>query len=103
LVYPYKPLPYYGDTSSFIKTLEGLDFKAGLRELNHFVKERDELVPPLISNYMQLSRTMKTFGTAMNSDFGDVEETGILVSIGDIYEEKRERYMKPYLEEKASR
>jgi hypothetical protein len=36
---------------------------------------------------------MKTFGTAMNSDFGNVEETGILVTINDIYEEKKDRHM----------
>ena len=42
---------------------------------------------------MNLSPSMKTFGTAMNSDFGNVEETGILVTINDIYEEKKDRHM----------
>jgi hypothetical protein len=36
---------------------------------------------------------MKTFGTAVNPEFGNVEETGILVTIDDIYEEKKERYL----------
>ncbi len=100
LVLPIKPLPIYNDMSAFIDSLNGLEFKEGLRVLNSYVKERDELIPPLINNYMQLSATMKMFGTAMNNDFGAVEESAILVTINDIYPEKHERYVIPYLEEK---
>ena len=42
---------------------------------------------------MQLSPTMKSFGTAGNPDFGDVEETGILININDIYLSKKERHL----------
>jgi hypothetical protein len=45
---------------------------------------------------MQLSSTMKTFGTAMNQEFGGVEETGILVRISDIYESKKDRHINTY-------
>lgn len=41
---------------------------------------------------MNLSPTMRVFDTVSNPDFGGVEETGILVTIPDIYPEKRERY-----------
>ena len=43
--------------------------------------------------YMNLSPTMRTFDTAVNADFGDVEETAILVTIADIYLEKKERHL----------
>ena len=59
----------------------------------NFAKQRGESVPPLINNYMQLSSTMKSFGTAANPDFGDVEETGILITIADIFESKKERHL----------
>jgi hypothetical protein len=36
---------------------------------------------------------MKTFGTAVNPEFGNVEETAILVTIADIYTDKKERHM----------
>jgi len=39
------------------------------------------------------SEERETFGTAINSDFGNVEETGIMVTISDIYPEKKERHM----------
>ena len=42
---------------------------------------------------MSLSSTMKTFGTALNDHFGNVEETGILVTLDDIYGKKKERYL----------
>ncbi len=92
LVKPVQPLPYEED-SEFISALEGSDFKDGLRLLTKYCKERKEMVPPLIKNYMQLSPSMKTFGTFMNKDFGKVEETGILVTIEDIYPDKKERYL----------
>ena len=49
---------------------------------------------------MNLSPTMKVFGTAINDEFGDVEETGILITINDIYPEKRQRHIESYIEQK---
>lgn len=102
LVWPIEPLPLHTDVTEFLSTIEGLPFREGLRILGNYVKDRGELIPPLINNYMQLSPTMKTFGTAMNNDFGAVEETGILVTIADIFEDKHDRYVTPYLESKGS-
>ncbi|MFT4602220.1 MAG: hypothetical protein ACI857_002406 [Arenicella sp.] len=76
-----------------VDLVKGLDFKEGLKVLQKYCRERDENVPPLVNNYMQLSPTMKTFGTAENQDFGGVEETGILISLADIYDFKKERHL----------
>ncbi len=93
LVTPIHPLKQGYDEVYFKSLLEGKDFKEGYKILNSFLKERGEFVPPLINIYMNLSPTMKTFGTAVNDDFGDVEETAILVALDDIYQEKKDRYM----------
>lgn len=93
LITPHHPLIQDYDKMSYDKMIEGLDFKEGFKVLNAFAKERGEFVPPLVNIYMNLSPTMKTFGTAINPDFGNVEETGILVSFEDIYQEKKDRYM----------
>lgn len=69
-------------------------FKKGTRALNKMVSEHGESIPPLIKQYMSLSPAMKTFGTFINKDFGNVEETGILIPVDEIYEEKRTRYIK---------
>ncbi len=85
------------DISDFKASIEGMDYKEAHKTLNGFVRERRENIPPLINSYMSLSPTMKTFGTAMNPDFGDVEETMILVRIADIYEEKKARHVDTYV------
>ena len=95
LVLPIHPIEDF--TNKEIKeTIKDLDFKEGLRELSKYVRERGENIPPLINQYMQLTSTMKTFGTAINPDFGGVEETGILVRISDIYESKKARHIDTY-------
>jgi len=70
-----------------------LPYKESYRILNAYVRDKGEVIPPLVNIYMNLSSTMKTFGTAVNPDFGNVEETGILVTINDIFPEKKERHM----------
>lgn len=93
LMQPYHALEQNYDKAFVESQLRELDFKDGFKVLNSFVRERGENVPPLVNIYMHLSPTMKTFGTAVNEDFGDVEETGILVTIPDIYEDKKERHI----------
>ena len=56
-------------------------------------------IPPLVNAYMNLSPTMKLFGTAINYGFGDVEETGILIAVDEILEEKRIRHINSFIEE----
>ena len=92
LLTPHHPLDF-GPKESFFSEIKDLEFKEGFKVLNTYLRERSEFVPPLINIYMNLSPSMKTFGTALNNDFGKVEETGILVNIEDIYLEKKERHM----------
>lgn len=40
---------------------------------------------------------MRTFGTAINHHFGEVEETGIMVTISDIYDNKKDRHIQSYI------
>ena len=95
LVTPIHPIYTTVETHEIVEQLKGLDFKEGFKILQKYCRERNENVPPLISNYMQLSPTMKSFGTAKNLDFGGVEETGILITLEDIYLDKKERHLKP--------
>jgi hypothetical protein len=93
LMKPINPLVQNYDKNTFNSALENLDFKEGFKVLNSFVREKGENIPPLMNIYMNLSPTMLTFGTAVNHDFGDVEETAILVTIADIYLDKKERHI----------
>lgn len=75
---------------------KGLSFEDGFKILQKLLKERGEWIPPLINIYMNLSSTMMSFGTAFNPDFGGVEETGLMVTIGDIHESVIERHCSGY-------
>lgn len=96
LLRPKQPLPITTDVNYLESLFKGLDYKEGYKVLKHEVGELNEHIPPLVNTYMNLSPTMKSFGTALNSTFGEVEETGILVTIADIYESKKERHLKTY-------
>ncbi len=93
LVKPHKPLHVKTPAEELDKEFEGKSFEESYKHLSHRVRERKENIPPLFNSYMGLSPTMKTFGTAFNEGFGGVEETGILITIGDIYEAKARRHI----------
>ena len=63
----------------------GATYMENYRILIQKIRKFNENIPPLINAYMNLSPTMRVFDTVSNPDFGDVEETGILVTIRDIY------------------
>ena len=75
------------------------DFKSDYRILNTGVRRLGFNIPPLVNAYMGLSPTMRVFGTAVNHEFGDVEETGILIAVNEILEEKRMRHIDTFATE----
>lgn len=75
---------------------EGTTFEDGYKVLHKLLKDRGEWIPPLINIYMNLSSSMMTFGTAHNPEFGDVEETGLLVTIKDIHQNVIDRHCTGY-------
>lgn len=93
LMQPFQPLVQNYDKAYVESQLDGLDFKDGFKVLNGHVRDKGEFIPPLVNIYMNLSPTMRTFGTAVNPDFGNVEETGILVTIADIFSDKKDRHI----------
>jgi hypothetical protein len=86
-------LGYETDLPKAGNPFKDLEYKEGYKLLNGTIRTYGENIPPLINTYMNLSPTMMTFGTAMNDEFGEVEETGILITLADIYETKKHRHM----------
>ena len=93
LVYPLEPLKYHHNEKDLEKYFLGHNYDENKKILSKAVRERGENVPPLINSYMSLSRTMKCFGTSINKNFGNVEETGILITVDDIYDSKKRRHL----------
>jgi hypothetical protein len=100
LVYPKKPVEFDYDPEEMKKVFTGNNYKEDYKILVQTVRQYGENVPPLINAYMNLSPSMKTFGTAVNEKFGEVLETGIIVTIDDIYEVKRDRHIETYVKDK---
>ena len=99
LIIPMKPLKIETPEAELEKVFNEDDFKKDYRILNGEVRKLGYNIPPLVNAYMSLSPTMKLFGTAINYGFGDVEETGILIAVDEILEEKRIRHIDSYIRE----
>ena len=99
LIIPIKPLKIETPEEELAKIFCEDDFKADYRILNHEIRKLGYNIPPLVNAYMNLSPTMKLFGTDINYGFGDVEETGILIAVDEIFEEKRIRHIESFVKE----
>ena len=99
LIVPIKPLVIETPEEELAQLFEQDTFRDDYRILNREIRNLGYNIPPLVNAYMSLSPTMKLFGTAINYGFGDVEETGILIAVDEILEEKRVRHIDSYVKE----
>jgi hypothetical protein len=97
LITPMKPLELETDLSMLQDLFCCDSFKDDYRILNTEVRKLGYNIPPLVNAYMGLSPTMRMFGTAINYGFGDVEETGILIAVDEILEQKRLRHIESFV------
>jgi hypothetical protein len=96
LLVPKKPLQLKYDINYMDSLFTGNTYEENFKILVHLVRAQNETIPPLVNAYMSLSKTMKTFGTSLNPGFGNVEETGIIITISDIYDFKIDRHIATY-------
>ncbi|MDO4462439.1 MAG: GNAT family N-acetyltransferase [Bacteroidia bacterium] len=99
LVYPYHPINVGLSPQESNEIFIGGSFQDDYKILVRKVRELGENIPPLVNAYMNLSPSMKVFGTAINDEFGDVEETGIIINLHDLYAQKADRHVKSYKKE----
>ncbi len=99
LVVPKKDISLDIDRELMIKILTADNYRDDYKILSQEVRKIGETIPPLINAYMNLSPTMRTFGTIHNESFGNVNETGIMITIKDMYVEKINRHLASYRED----
>lgn len=97
LVTPKEPLKMVTDRAKLTAIFTGQDYEEDYKILSKEVRACGENIPPLINAYMNLSPSMRTFGTVLNKSFGDVEETGIMITVNDLYKAKVERHVMNYV------
>lgn len=98
LVVPIEPLHLDTDEKQLAALFCKDSFKDDYKILNTEIRKVGYNIPPLVNAYMSLSPTMRMFGTAINYEFGDVEETGILIAVDEILAEKRIRHIQSFVE-----
>lgn len=102
LISPINPLETNTDIKKMEDLFKGKTFREDYKTLNKEVRALGLNIPPLINAYMGLSPYMRFFGTAINDEFGDVEESGILIEIDQILEDKRQRHIETYIKSNPS-
>lgn len=102
LVYAYNPIKIRFTDDECDRIFDTGNFRDDYKLLVRKVRECGENIPPLVNAYMTLSPSMKVFGTAINDEFGDVEETGIIINLHDLYANKSERHVNSYKPNKPS-
>ena len=98
LVSPIEELSNRATSPEIQNIFTGDSFREDYKILNHAIRAHGQNIPPLVNAYMSLSPTMKVFGTAINHEFGEVEETGIFFKISEIFEEKKCRHIHTFIE-----
>lgn len=93
LVQPYEAVNIETEIADLEKKFIGNTFEEDYRILNQNVRCLNENIPPLVNSYINLSSSMRSFGTSLNPTFGNVEETAILVTISEIYNNKKDRHL----------
>ena len=93
LVTPIHPLDTGSDLKEVASFFDGNDFRKDYLRLNNYIRSKGINIPPLVNAYMSLSPTMRMLGTAINHEFGGVEESGILIKIDEIAETKKSRHI----------
>jgi hypothetical protein len=99
LVVPKEPLDTNIDRDEMKKIFDGENFMEDYRILSQKVRAFGENIPPLINAYMNLSPSLRTFGSVLNPSFGNVEETAMMITINDLYKQKVERHVASYFPE----
>lgn len=99
LVFPIVPFQIETKLTTLQKIIPPIPMLDAYKKLNVELKNLGLKLPPLISSYVNLSSTMLYFGTVINVDFANVVDTGIMVTVADIYDEKRRRHIESYIED----
>lgn len=93
LVWPENPLQLVTPREQLEALFTADNYKDDYKILHHAIRSHGLNIPPLVNAYMSLSPSMRMFGTAINDEFGDVEESGIFFAVNEITEEKKGRHI----------
>jgi len=74
------------------------DSSGNYKALQKAIRTEGETIPSMFHAYIGLTDTMRVFGSIFDRSFGSVYETGIMITMADLLETKKARYIMPYIE-----
>lgn len=90
------PVKVTSSQRRYAQLFSGSNYKEDYKILKAEVLKLGVNIPPLVNTYMNLSPTMVYYGTGVNDEFGDVLDSGIMITFADMYPEKRERHAESF-------
>ena len=101
LMWPFHPTRIEMDLNILNRMFNGRNYKEDYQILLHAVRARGCTVPALVNAYMNLSSTMRYFGTCPDHGLPGTNGIGILITLKDINEDKRLRHIESYVDKNA--
>ena len=80
----------------YASLVKGNNDKEDYKTLKAEILKLGVTIPPLVNTYMNLSPTMVYYGTGINDEFGNVLDSGIMITFDEMYPEKRERHAESF-------
>jgi hypothetical protein len=93
LLQPNNPLPLYFPLNCTYPRPDVHIIERNYKLLSGSLRKMNIFIPPMVNAYIRLSPSMKVLGSFHDKEFGDVDETAILITIADIYPHKIERHL----------
>lgn len=98
LVTPIEPVPDTIPAELISLIFTGEDYKTDYAILKDSLHKLGSFIPPLINSYMNVSPTMQYFGFSPCPDLKGAIEGGILICFEDLYDSKKGRHVKAFLD-----
>jgi hypothetical protein len=98
LFMPYQAVPISREAQQRADQLfEGESPTDNFHILQKAIRAQGTIVPPMFSAYLNLTPKLQYFGTSKEPTFSNVYDSGIMIELKDIYQDKIDRYIGPYI------
>ena len=99
LIYPKVPVTVSEESKKIAQVvLTEKNAEANYKALQKTIRHIGTTVPPMFNAYIGLTDTLRMFGSMIDPDFGGTYESAIMLTMDDLTESKRQRYIEPYVQ-----
>lgn len=92
LITAHHPLDIGISRLSFERIFQAETQTLNYRTLLRLIHLMGRRIPPIVTSYMRLSPSMRTFDAYLNSDLGNITEAAIMLDMNDLYDDVKRRY-----------